>query len=398
MEKCLFCHADLSPAGSEEHVFLSTIGGRLITHKATCSICNNDFATAATGKLDDTFAESFIQVRNALKMWSGRDEPPPTITRAGRLSDGTEFDFAPGLVPVAREAKIPDISVSSPGTSHRVVARDIKDAKRVLDIFSKRGYNVQVSGARRVREKAPGTKLAFRFVGPKAFRAAAKAAVLSVCVLYGNERAREKVDPALWSAIKKGQPDICLYAGWDYINVWPVIKEVAPHQRTPNARLSGFEHLVVVTDVGDSWIAYIEFFGGFTFSVRLGACSGLATRGLAVNPRSSTPARFVVSAEPDIKYQSRNPESYKAEFNLISNGIKNAFERVLEKWRHESQESYFHDLSQELLNQIIAVGDSEEARTAIIRAWAEKIATIEMGDSWAEDLDTTFNEDEDIDV
>jgi len=391
--KCLFCDADLSP-GSEEHVFLSALGGRLVTSKATCGVCNNDFANDITGKLDDAFAENFVHVRNALRIWSGRNKPPPTINRDGKLSGGIEYDLAPGMVPVVRKAQLPDTSLLLEGTSHRVVARDIEDSKRVLKILSKRDINVKVSGALRVQEKAPQTEFNISIHGPTTFRAAAKAAVLSVCVLYGNEQTHEEIDSDLFSAIKNGHPDICLYAGWEYTNCWPIIKDVAPHKRTPSAHLSGFEHSVMITDVNDGWIAYVEFFGGFRFSIRLGASSGLPNRGLSVNPRSSKPERFVILAEPPAKYCSKNQESYKTEFDFVSNGYNNAFDRVLNQWQQESRKDYFQKLSQELLTQI-ATAHSEETRISIIRDWAGKVAALEMGNSWAEDMDLSFNEDDD---
>jgi len=392
MDKCLFCDCDLSP-GSEEHVFLSSIGGRIKTRKATCVTCNNAFAGVGTGKIDDVFAKSFLQVRNGLKIWTGRDGEPPTIFKAGRLADGSEFDLAPAFIPIVRKARIPDTSSLTSGSVHTLTATDEQDAKRVMDILSKKGFDATITGAYRVREKAPLVKFSISFSEAGTLRSAAKTAVLAVCMLYGNELSREKIDRGLLQAIRYGSPDIGNYTGWDYINPWPIIESLAPHPKTPDSTQSGYEHSVVIANVHDVWIAYLEFFGGFRFSLRLGGNSGLAPRGLAINPRSAVPARFVVAARPPGIYEAKNEFSYKNEVKETSAGVQRAFKRIVETWKKESEDAHFQELSNELMEELASGDGSAKSRAAAIRKWAEKIAITEMGARWAEKIDIPFDDD-----
>src|ERR1700734_1186667 len=92
--KCIFCDSDLDP-GSAEHVFPSSIGGRLETRNAICLACNNHFAAVSGEEVDGAVADAFIAPRCALNIWTGRGKPPPTIYRAGSLPDGTEYDLGP---------------------------------------------------------------------------------------------------------------------------------------------------------------------------------------------------------------------------------------------------------------------------------------------------------------
>ena len=77
--ECLFCN-ESPQKGSLEHVFLSSLGGRLVSRMVTCQTCNNNFATGE--KIEDSVAESFAIIRCALMIWSGRDQEPPYIPNA----------------------------------------------------------------------------------------------------------------------------------------------------------------------------------------------------------------------------------------------------------------------------------------------------------------------------
>src|SRR4051812_8600725 len=107
MDKCVFCDSELNP-GSVEHLFPSAIGGRVTTRRATCTACNNSFSSKETEAVDEDLSATFIHIRNALKIWSGRDGPPPTLKRVQVHPDGAELDLAPGLVPVTRPGKLPE--------------------------------------------------------------------------------------------------------------------------------------------------------------------------------------------------------------------------------------------------------------------------------------------------
>ena len=334
MEKCLFCENE---PNSKEHVFLSALGGRLVSCHATCRECNGYFATSEGGKIDDEFAEQFIEIRCGLAIWSGRNKPPPTIQRAVTLPDGREFDLAPGLILALRAPSIPKNLET--GVEQRFQAKDVTDVRRIIQIVNNRGLNIKSMNAKRVQEKAPEVCIKINLGGSAGFRSAAKAAVTGACVFYGNEQARTKIDSSVLQAIYKNDPDISTLAGWDYTNEWPI--QTSTHSNIPDAQPSGFEHSLVIGDVADDWVAYVKFFGGFCFSVRLGSRSGLPTKGLAVNPRAIKSEKFVLAVRMPEYYKCRNQDSTRTEFEDVSNGVQSALGNIMERWRTEEQQKHY---------------------------------------------------------
>ncbi|MGU0962803.1 HNH endonuclease [Pseudomonas aeruginosa] len=385
-EICMFCE---NLAGSEEHIFLSSLGGRAVTRRATCTDCNNSFANDETGKIDDALAEALILVRNALKIWTGRDRPPPTIQRAGTMEEGGEFDLAPGLVPLVRAARIP----SEFAEGQTIVARDAEDVRRVKDILEKRKLLISAGQATLVTKKVPSIKLSTYFDGNKVWRCIAKTAVVGFVVLYGNERAKAVISPDLLSSIRYGTPPIAQFAGWDYASDWPVIENLKPHKNSQNSVLSGFEHSLVIAEVQERLVAYVELFGGWRFSVNLGPKAGLPLKGLAVNPCSLKPSRFEVDGIPPDSYIPRTEQSYQNEHLEVMAQVKTAFDRIMQKWSTESSAQYVQDLTDELINAVSRAGDDEIKRQKVIDDFAAKLVLVECGEAWETDLDTVLNED-----
>ena len=392
-QKCIFCGSDLN-VGSEEHVFLSALGGRITTRRAICLSCNNAFANDETGKVDDALAECFKHVRNGLKIWSGRNGPPPTLPKAGKMDDGGEFDLAPGFVPVMRKGNIPDVRQLSLGNEVVLTARDEADAERILNILAKQGVSVNSRRATKVQAKVPTVHASIAVDSTRVWRAVAKMATVAFVVLYGNEQAQRFIDPSVRAAIRHGNPSISNFTGWDFTNPWPEIAELRPHDKTPGARASGYEHSVIISDVGTNSVAYITLFGGWRFSALLGPHTGLPTRGLAINPRSSKPARFIVIAKAPGRYVPKHVDSLTDEKDVVLSGFQAAFNNAMQKWSEEAHASYAEDLDMELRDRLDTVGDDEVKRDEAIRLFAEKIVRIEQGEAWITDLDTVLDEDE----
>jgi hypothetical protein len=390
VDKCLFCDRDLAP-GSLEHVFLSALGAHIATRRATCQPCNNAFATGETGKIDDALAEGFEEIRNGLKIWTGRNKPPPTLLRAGLLDNGAEFDLAPGFIPVVRPGRVPATLASC--SQYTLVAASEADAKRQMDILSKRGISVEAGTAVRVEQKAPTIKRSVRFDGPKVWRAVAKTAAVAFAVLYGNEQARRSISGEVRKAIRYGVPSISDFAGWDFFNDWPSISSSSPHENTPDAKLSGFEHSVIIGDVNERSVAYVTLFGGWRLSIDLGERTTLPARGLATNPRAAKPARFVLTVNAPATYAPRNADSFSTEHNKILEGNNKAFSRALQTWSEEARASYAEQLAGELAVSVQAAGEDEAKRSAAIATFAQKLAAIEYGDGWSTDLGAVFDED-----
>ena len=126
----------------------------------------------------------------------------------------------------------------------------------------------------------------------------------------------------------------------------------------------------------------------------LGSKTHLPVKGLALNPRSTKLARFVVPAQPASSYLPRQPKSLMSERTQVVAGGAAAFDCALKKWSEEAHADYVEALSNELHASIETVGDNEMDRAAAIRNFAEKLAALEHGAAWMTELDEVLNEDD----
>jgi hypothetical protein len=192
--------------------------------------------------------------------------------------------------------------------------------------------------------------------------------------------------------VRLGEPDISGYAGWDYVNPWPTVTSAVPHRRSPDAKPSRFDHSLMVVDVGDSLVAYVELFGAFRFSVRLGKRANIEPRGLALNPR--IPGRLMLSIIAPESYEPRRNGSMSAEFKANQEGLTNSLARVLSTWNEEATHRHVENLVEDLSQQMAQAGDDEDARELVLAEWASRIARLELGHDWKEKLELEFFDDE----
>ena len=383
-EKCIFCDIPFDK-GSLEHVFPSALGGRITTTHATCKSCNNLFSEASSDAVEIALADNFIYIRNALNVWSGRGNPPPTIKEAGQFDDGIKYDLAPNLTPSVSKSRIPSKDETDSNTVFDFVAQDVGDANRIVGILKKRGLNIGDINAKYVTTKAPVIRASIKFEGNKIFRAIAKIAVVSYVVLYGNSRARTDIYQSLRGSIRSGEPDITKYCGWDYTNDFPVITNLHPHEKTPDAIQCGFEHTVFITNVNHQLVAYIKLFGAFNFSIILGNHSSISPKCLCLNPTAGKSSRFNVLFNPPLSYIPKNIDSFKIEHESVRKHVQLAMSSIVEHCQSLSTEEYIRSLSQELMISVqTASVDSDISE--IIRSFSEKLAHIENGLAWEEEI------------
>lgn len=383
--KCIFCDISFDK-GSLEHVFPSALGGRITTTHATCKSCNNLFSEASSDAVEIALADNFLYIRNALNVWSGRGKPPPTIKEAGQFDDGITYDLAPNLTPIVSKSKIPSKEETDNKTVFNLVARDVDDANRIVDILKKRGLNIGDINAKYVTTKAPIIRASIKFEGNKIFRAIAKIAVVSYVVLYGNSRARTDIYLPLRESIRNGDPEITKYCGWDYTNDFPTIENLHPHEKTPDAIQCGFEHTIFITNVNHQLVAYIKLFGEFNFSIILGNHSSITPKCLSLNPTAGKSSRFNIVFTPPLSYIPKHIDSFKIEHELVWEKVQIAMSAIVERCQVLSTQEYIKSLSQELMISVQTASIDSEI-PEIIRTFSEKLSHIENGLAWEEEID-----------
>lgn len=377
--QCVFCNVVLAP-GSLEHVFLAALGGRVATREATCSRCNNAFAGNELGSPDNHVAEVFKLLRNALGIWSGRNQPPPTILRAGTMERGLEYDLGPHLVPLPRTAQIPQDAALADGSTITVSVKDEADAKRVVDIMRKRGHTAKITSAVSVSAKVPPVSISLKFEEAKLARSISKTAIAGACVMYGNTWVRASVAETVRAATINAGLDARTSAGWDYTSPWPQNIALTPKHGAASSELAGFEHMLMIGDVDGRLLAYVALFGGFRFTVNLGPAAGAEPRGMAVNPLDNS--RFDVRFDLPLSFRTRTSTTYREEFSLLGASCNAALTAVLEHWNHTARKQRADDLAAELTRAVELAGADDTDRQAAMRAWMEKTATVELGEEW----------------
>lgn len=389
LHKCVFCDVDLLPAdrGSEEHVFLSSLGGRLKTTRAICAKCNNAFATTETDNADTELSAFFEGPRNFLNIMSGRKDPPPTIENIYDPVSGNYYDLAPGMTPVPRKLWIPSKAAISAVTKVDLIAGNIKEANRAGEILKLRKIEVQELVAFAKSHRLGRMNYQMRLNKNPAYRSVAKTAIVAAVVLFGNEAVRKKASAEVRSAARYGK-DVRQFVGAALAPGWLHFINDRAHPDSPGAVASGFEHSAVFADVDGCWMAYLQFFGGFRFCVHLGVASGLPIRCLMINPRSPVHARLNVDI--GIPPTISNAACIAAQHDTsILAEITTAMSRILEACYAEGAHIQDEIRLKELADALNAAGDDEAARAQVMVKHSRKIATVDAGGIWTEPVDIT---------
>ena len=388
--KCVLCDYTLLPPpdGSEEHVFLSSLGGRLVTTRAICALCNNAFATSETEYADTVVSNFFEAPRNFLNIISGRRKPPPTIENLYDAASGHHYDLAPGMVPVPRRLQLPRTERLVKGSEHNLIARTEAEAVRAREILALRKIEVEKFVAYAASHKLGPLNYQMRLSNKNAaYRSFAKTAIVGGVVLYGNNVIRKKVSNELRSSTRFGAGNIRNFVRAAVTSDWVFFVNARAHPGFSTPSPSGFEHSIVFADIGGRWQAFLQFFGGFRFCVDLGEASGLPTRWIIVNPRSPVHAPYDADIGlPEEVLLAAVALEAQHDPDVVSQFLT-ALSRVLEVCDDEGMRRQAELRTEEFSNELEAAGDDEAAREEVMARLSQKIAMIDSGGVWREPID-----------
>lgn len=251
---CIYC-GNLLGEGSDEHIILSSLGGR----KQSKNICCHDCNTRLGGTIDKDFADRIQFLSNQIGLTTGRNKPAPTLRRVGTGIFNLPPDGPPELAKATVEEQ------TNPETGDKTIqisARSLDEAKRLVDGQLKRfgldAKNVMIV-AKEKSTYIPEFQIRLE-IHPQDFRSIAKMILNYLAVKVAPERIRDGNFAEIIGFIDKG---VELPVNWitpDYVNDFP---------ETANA--SPFNHRVFVfaSNTDKAAFGLLELFGHLRFSCLL---------------------------------------------------------------------------------------------------------------------------------
>ncbi|WP_410211890.1 HNH endonuclease [Aquirhabdus sp.] len=200
MLTCIYCKTARfkNDKGSEEHVILSSLGGKKTSRNICCQACNNRLGT----EIDEELAKEFSFFSTMLDIKTGRNKTAPTqknvIKHEGYTYDinpGGSFKLSKAIVTIEDTAKYEEKSISIVANSSQEVSKLFEQALKKfggsLEDFQKLDGTLNTSYAPTIhRQIALG--------GEKQLRSITKMMLTYAATLISPERLRNGCfDPAI---------------------------------------------------------------------------------------------------------------------------------------------------------------------------------------------------------
>lgn len=146
----------------------------------------------------------------------------------------------------------------------------------------------------------------------------------------------------------------------------------------------------MVVDVGNDWVGYIRLFGVFQFSVRLGPCSGLPQKSLALNPGKRGRFELTVTAPSIYRRRARLVSAAEHEITLVA--LRKSVGLVQAAWDQQAAEEHAHNEAKELAEMLAFATDDAGGQANIIAEWHRRRKHLDGGGRWGNALDFSVAE------
>lgn len=189
---CIYCESEEfeSGRGSEEHVILSSLGGKKGSKNICCQACNNKYGD----EIDEELSKELSFFSTMLGITTGRNKPAPTHNRIVSHS-GKDYDISSGGAFNLSKA---DVKISDRDDLNRqeisITAGNAKQAlnilNKVLSKFNKSIDDFQTIEAKSVRSYIPTVHQSISLGGEKQHRSIVKMMLTYTATLISPERLR----------------------------------------------------------------------------------------------------------------------------------------------------------------------------------------------------------------
>jgi hypothetical protein len=362
---CIWC-CRATDKPSLEHLLQCALGCRAARRDIVCGPCNNSFSDKKSGAIDNVLAEQFALVRNALVIWSGRNDPPPTLRDAGKTADGVPFDLAPGLVPIIRRTTRRETVVDGKKVIQVITPVDkAKAAEQAEHLRRQYGDRVHAEKIAAQSVPVPPVQLKSALGGRPAFRAVGKSLLNFAGVVLPRDVVVSDAFAELRNAIRyDAEP---LRVGHDAMNTFPA-----------HPTLGQFDHVLqIVSDPTSRTVrGYATLFGRFRFS-------GLLARDVALDPLTATLvqdplSRLQKSERRDVvevaDFTPRELSNLKDDLAVTSKLMKEAFTRVMDTATAAAPGKLAAEFAEEL-NERLAACTTDEGRANAVALFSTKVAS-----------------------
>ena len=192
MLTCIYCKVATfeSGKGSEEHVILSSLGGRKSSKNICCQACNNRLGD----EIDEELSIELSFFSTMLGITTGRNKPSPTHKNA-ISHDENNYDILHGGSLKLSGANVKIEDTEDPKTKYISITasneqQTLKLLEQVLGKFDKSINDFQEIEAKSVTSYAPSVHRRISLGGEKQMRSIAKMMLTYAATLISSERLR----------------------------------------------------------------------------------------------------------------------------------------------------------------------------------------------------------------
>jgi hypothetical protein len=255
---CIYCEVEtFAPGkGSEEHVILSSLGGKKGSRNICCQSCNNKYGD----DIDEELSKELSFFSTMLDITTGRNKPAPTHDRI-LTHQGKDYDLSPGgnFRLSKADVKITDIE----GANSQEVAITAGNEEQAIKILNQvlRRYNKTIDDfssldAKSVRTYVPTIHQRISLGGEKQLRSITKMMLSYTATLISPERLRSGCFQEVINYIKGVNSD---YSGtqFDCVSNLPKL----PSVKDINHRI-----FFISSKSRKLGVGFIELFGKLRFS------------------------------------------------------------------------------------------------------------------------------------
>jgi hypothetical protein len=360
MLTCIYCESEEfeSGKGSEEHVILSSLGGKKSSKNICCQTCNNKYGD----EIDEELSKELSFFSTMLGITTGRNKPAPTQNRIVSHS-GKDYDITSGgAFKISKaDVKITDRDDLN-GQEISITASNEKQAlnilNQVLGKFNKSIDDFQSLDAKSVRSYIPTVHQRISLGGEIQHRSIVKMLLTYAATLISPERLRSGCFSAVIEYIKGNNPS---YAGiqFDTVTIFPEV----PNLDEVNHRI-----FFVASENLKLAVGLIEIYGKLRFSAILsdeweGVSIGKA---YAIDPVSGRQVNIEFNVTDEL-FASLN-ERY-----LDISSYKNSIGQLIEVFQKRQTDEVISKISKKAIDRHM-VGKGEYVTKEMIELVSQEVA------------------------